>query len=63
MVDGVLPSCYASADHDLAHIGMTPIRWFPDVIGWIFGQKDGNQGYTDIPEKFGTLLAQIGQIY
>ena len=42
---------------------MTPIRWFPDVTRWIFGQKDGNQGYTDILKKFGTLLAQIGQIY
>ena len=60
MVDGVLASCYASADHDLAHIGMTPIRWFPDVIEWIFGHENGQQSYTGILEKFGTLLAQIG---
>ena len=51
MVDGVLASCYASADHDLAHIVMTPIRWFPEMIDWIFEQKNGNLGYTDILEK------------
>ena len=31
VVDGVLASCYAFADHDLAHIGITPMRWFPDI--------------------------------
>ena len=61
MVDGVLASCYASTDHDLAHIAMTPIRWFPEMTAWIFGREDGYKIYTDILEKFGTLLKQIGQ--
>ena len=28
VVDGVLASCYASFDHDLAHITMAPIQLF-----------------------------------
>ena len=36
IVDGVLASCYAYTNHDLAHIGMTPIQWFPEVTEWIF---------------------------
>ena len=63
MVDGVLASCYASADHDLAHIVMTPIRWFPDVIGWIFGQKNGHLGYVDFLEEFGRSLLPIEQTF
>ena len=50
MVDGVLASCYPSADHDLAHIGMTPIRWFPGMVQWIFGEDNGWQIYTKIAE-------------
>ena len=29
IVDGVLASCYASFDHDLAHIAMAPMQWIP----------------------------------
>ena len=35
IVDGVLASCYAFTNHDLAHIAMTPLRWFAEVIKWI----------------------------
>ena len=31
MVDGVLASCYASFDHDLAHFGMRPLQWFSEI--------------------------------
>ena len=41
MVDGVLASCYAFTDHDLAHIVMTPIQWYPQTIQWIFGDDGG----------------------
>ena len=41
MVDGVLASCYAFFDHDLAHITMAPIRWFPEMMQWIFGEQNG----------------------
>ena len=41
MVDGVLASCYASVDHELAHVGMMPLQWFPKIVRWIFGGDDG----------------------
>ena len=47
VVDGVLASCYASVSHDLAHIGMTPIRWFPRVLEWFLGQDDISSAYVN----------------
>ena len=38
-VDGVLASCYASSDHDLTHLAMAPIQWFPDMIQLMSGYK------------------------
>ena len=32
MVDGVLASCYASADHDLNHLLMIPMQKIPAVM-------------------------------
>ena len=45
MVDGILASYYAFPDHDLAHIGTAPIRYFPEMIQWIFG--DDHNGWKD----------------
>ena len=42
VVDSVLASCYPSAHHDLAHIALTPIRWFPKIFEWIFGDDKRN---------------------
>ena len=47
VVDGVLASCYASFDHDLAHFAMTPIKWFPQFIELFFGENNGIQGYLN----------------
>ena len=33
MVDGVLVSCYADFDHDLAHITITPMQKFAESNG------------------------------
>ena len=41
IVDGVLASCYASSDHDLVHIIMAPIQWFPGIAVWVFGKDKG----------------------
>ena len=42
VVDGVLASCYGSFNHDVAHIIMAPMRWFPGTMecdpgkrGWL----------------------------
>ena len=56
VVDGVLASCYPSAHHDLAHIAMTPIRWFPKILEWIFGDDYGIIGYVRIAEELGLLV-------
>ena len=48
MVDGVLASCYPSADHDLVHFVITPLRWFPELTEWIFGEDNGLQIYVEI---------------
>ena len=56
MVNGVLASCYASFHHDLAHIAMTPIRWFPEIMLWIFGEDDGFLAYIRINEELGQLI-------
>ena len=48
IVDGVLASCYASFDHDLAHLITTPIRWYPEITERIFGVENGSPGYIDL---------------
>ena len=63
VVDRVLASCYASSDHNLAHIGMTPIRWFPEIIGWIFGGKNGPQGYVNFAKDLGRYLFPKSPVY
>ena len=56
VVDGILASCYASFDHDVAHIGMIPIRWFPEILHWLFGEKNGPQGYVNFAKDIGRFL-------
>ena len=56
LVDRVLASCYASAAHDLSHIGMTPMIWFPEIIEWIFGNENDYQGYIKIAKELGSWV-------
>ena len=63
VVDGVVASCYASFDHDLAHIIMTPIQLFPDIIGWIFGDEKESLAYVDIAKELGRWLLPFGQLF
>ena len=56
VVDGVLASCYSSFDHDLAHITMTPMRWFPAITKWLFGEDSGFEAYVKITKEFGGLI-------
>ena len=56
LVDDVLASCYASTHHDLAHIGMTPMRIFPSIMEWTFGQDDGSSVYIKLNEEFAKFL-------
>ena len=56
VVDGILASCYLSVHHDLGHISMVPLRWFPKTIEWIFGEDNGIQAYVRINEYIGEWL-------
>ena len=51
MVDGILASCYASVDHDLSHIGMTPMQWFPKIVQWVLGKDGGLSGFVKITKE------------
>ena len=53
VVGGVLASCYASFNHDLAHFSMISIQWYPDMMGWIFGMNNGSPEYVNIAKEFG----------
>ena len=60
VVDRVLASCYPSYHHDVAHIGMTPLSWFPGVIQWISGEDNGFLVYVNMLDHFGRLLLPDG---
>ena len=63
VVDGVVASCYASSDHDLAHFAMTPIRSFPKIMELIFGEDRGNSVYTKTAESLGKWLLPFGEFF
>ena len=59
MVDGILASCYASVDHDLAHIGTIPLRWFLQIIELVCGVDDGDLGYIIIMKHLDTFCLHM----
>ena len=59
VADGVLASCYSSVDHDLAHIGMTPIQWFPEMVQWISGEDDGFSAYARMTKELYKSIISI----
>ena len=60
MVDGILTSCYADiSDHDLAHLGMIPMRRFSAVVEWIFGDDIGFPIFVNTAIELGTYLLPI----
>ena len=62
IVDGVLASCYADVDHDLAHFGMTLIRLFPKIIKWIFGDDTIIPAFVDTAKGLSSLMLPNGQL-
>ena len=53
MVDGVLASCYASYNNDLAHIPMLAAQRFPDIVEQIFGEEKGFSVFVKTWEVLG----------
>ena len=56
MVNGILVSCYASSDHDMAHATMKPILWYPEIMKLIFGVYDGSPIYVTAAKELGKWL-------
>ena len=63
VVDGILASCYASFDHDLAHIAMTPRKLLPELMELIFGENNGMQGYLSIAKTIGRYVMPNEYLY
>ena len=63
VVDGVLASCYASFDHDLAHLMVIPMQWYPEITEWIFGQNNDDTGYVKLSKMFGRWILPNGLLY
>ena len=63
IVDGILACCYAFPDHYLAHIGMTPMLWYPEVIKSMFGVENGSPGYVKVAEVFGEWFLPLTFLY
>ena len=61
VVDGILASCYASFDHNLAHFAVKPFQWFPKMIEWTFGDDNGSPGYIEIAKGFGRSVLPLSQ--
>ena len=62
LVNVVLASCYPSANHDLANIGMKPGQLFPEIIEWVFGLDNGFSVYAKISEDVGSRVQVGGDI-
>ena len=63
MVGGVLASCYPSADHDVVHVGMSPLRLSPYIVSGIFGEDNGFAVFVDIAADLGGWVIPYGQKY
>ena len=58
----MLASCYTSVDHDLAHIAMTPMQWFPKIAKAIFGEDDG-YAFVRVTKELYKSVMPNGQIF
>ena len=61
VVDDILASCYADFNHDLAHFAMAPMRWFSNIMQWVFGTDNGFQNYVIINRYLGGWLLPYQQ--
>ena len=59
IIVGVLTSCYAFPDHDMAHIAMTPVRWFPHIVESIVGTKNGSPEFINVAQEFGSRFGSM----
>ena len=63
IVDGVLASSYSSIDHDIAHLGMAPLRWIPEIVVWVFGNHNKIPGFVMIANDLSRGALPYGIMY
>ena len=56
MVEDVLASCYAFADHHLAHIGVTPMRYFPWIAILVLGENYRSPVFVEIAQQLESVI-------
>ena len=59
VVNGVVASCYAGCDHDLAHWIMIPMQRFSETMMWIFGDDTGFPVYAKTLRVLGMLMLPV----
>ena len=59
VVDGVLASCYAADDHNMAHFAVAPIAWIPGLIEGIFNVHNESPDYVKLVDDVSALLLDI----
>ena len=63
LVNGVLASCYASSDHELVHLLMLPMTWFPEILEGIFSTEEGLQVYLKVFKDLGRWIAPASIVH
>ena len=63
IVDGLLASCYADSNHDLAHITMKTMQWFSEIMEWIFGEDTRFSTFVYMVRELATLILPYGQLF
>ena len=62
VVDNILVSSYSSVDHDLAHIALLPVRKYPAMTEWIFGEVNESSVFFNIVEGISKEMLPYGYI-
>ena len=55
VVDGILASCYAVHDHDMAHFAVTPIALVPGLIETVFNVHHESPDYAKLVDDVSAL--------
>ena len=63
IVNGVLASCYADFDHDLAHLIMIPMQRLSESMELIFGEDAGFPVFVNTARELGMLLLPDGYFW
>ena len=63
VVDEVLASCYASGDHDIVHIILALVRYFPELIMWMFGEENGFSSHIKVIHHFHKWIMPNNHLY